>query len=155
MTRSDTRPDVIVLMTDQERAAPPYETAELTAWRNDHLAGARWLISNHGAALTNMIAMPPGALVLEMRQREGATPNCFLTLASALGLGFHYQMVDAVDPRKSVYRGDMRVDPQAFAHTLADMPRSSSVCQPIWSSPCRYRFISTKLPRVRCSARSS
>lgn len=85
------------------------------------IAGASCLISNHGAALTSMIAMQPGASVLEMRQRQGSTPNCFLTLASALRLGFHYQMVDAVDPKKSVYRGDMRVDPQTFAQTLAGM----------------------------------
>ncbi len=35
------RPDVIVIMTDEERAAPPYETDELRRWR-DSLPGARW-----------------------------------------------------------------------------------------------------------------
>ena len=30
----DTRPDVIVIMTDEERAAPPYETDELRQWRS-------------------------------------------------------------------------------------------------------------------------
>ena len=40
------RPDVIVLMTDQERAAPPYEPAELTAWRNEKLTGAKWFEDN-------------------------------------------------------------------------------------------------------------
>jgi arylsulfatase A-like enzyme/putative intracellular protease/amidase len=34
-------------MTDQERAAPPYEPAELTAWRRDRLAGAQWF-EDHG-----------------------------------------------------------------------------------------------------------
>ncbi len=40
------RPDVIVLMTDQERAVPPYESAALTAWRREKLAGARWFEDN-------------------------------------------------------------------------------------------------------------
>ena len=41
-----TRPDVIILMTDQERAAPPYESPELAAWRNETLAGAQWFEDN-------------------------------------------------------------------------------------------------------------
>ena len=40
------RPDVVVLMTDQERAAPPYESEDLTAWRDDKLAGAKWFEDN-------------------------------------------------------------------------------------------------------------
>lgn len=27
------RPDIVVLMTDEERAVPPYESAEVLAWR--------------------------------------------------------------------------------------------------------------------------
>ncbi len=49
MTRPDTRPDVIVLMSDQERAAPPYEPPELTEWRHEMLAGARWF-AEHGVS---------------------------------------------------------------------------------------------------------
>ncbi len=36
------RPDVVLIMTDQERAAPPYETDELRAWRDRVLVGRRW-----------------------------------------------------------------------------------------------------------------
>ena len=43
------RPDVIVIMTDQERAAPPYEPAELAAWRRDVLEGAAWF-GDHGVS---------------------------------------------------------------------------------------------------------
>ncbi len=39
-------PDVIVLMTDQERAAPPYESKEIAAWRSEKLTGARWFEDN-------------------------------------------------------------------------------------------------------------
>ena len=36
------RPDVVILMTDQERAAPPYESAELRRWRSEDLRCERW-----------------------------------------------------------------------------------------------------------------
>jgi len=38
----DQRPDVVLILTDQERAAPPYESGELLAWRSRVLAGQRW-----------------------------------------------------------------------------------------------------------------
>ena len=43
------RPDVVVLMTDEERAAPPYEGPELAAWRERTLAGTRWF-REHGVS---------------------------------------------------------------------------------------------------------
>ena len=36
------RPDVIIIMTDEERAAPPYESDEVAAWRRNTLTGAAW-----------------------------------------------------------------------------------------------------------------
>ncbi len=40
-----TRPDVIIIMTDEERAAPPYENDEIRAWRRT-LSGAAWFDDN-------------------------------------------------------------------------------------------------------------
>jgi len=40
------RPDIVVIMTDEERAAPPYEPAELTAWRERTLLGRSWFDQN-------------------------------------------------------------------------------------------------------------
>ena len=45
-----TRPDVVILMTDQERAAPPYEPPEVSAWRKN-LAGAAWF-TEHGVSFS-------------------------------------------------------------------------------------------------------
>ena len=39
---SERRPDVVLIMTDEERAAPPYESDEVRAWRRDALPGAAW-----------------------------------------------------------------------------------------------------------------
>ncbi|NLH65484.1 MAG: hypothetical protein GX471_04795, partial [Candidatus Microthrix parvicella] len=36
------RPDVVIIMTDEERAIPPYESDELRAWRRDTLPGRAW-----------------------------------------------------------------------------------------------------------------
>ncbi len=43
------RPDVVVIMTDQERAAPPYEPDALTAWRRRALPGSAWF-DDHGVS---------------------------------------------------------------------------------------------------------
>ncbi|MCP4225796.1 MAG: sulfatase-like hydrolase/transferase, partial [Actinomycetia bacterium] len=43
------RPDIVVIMTDQERAAPPYETDELRQWRRHSLPSLRWF-EDHGVA---------------------------------------------------------------------------------------------------------
>ena len=36
------QPDIVIIMTDEERAAPPYESADLTSWRSETLPGRRW-----------------------------------------------------------------------------------------------------------------
>jgi arylsulfatase A-like enzyme len=36
------RPDVVILMTDEERAMPPYESAAVRDWRRERLASERW-----------------------------------------------------------------------------------------------------------------
>jgi arylsulfatase A-like enzyme len=40
------RPDIVILMTDEERAVPPYESPEVLAWRRRTLAGRRWFDEN-------------------------------------------------------------------------------------------------------------
>ena len=56
------RPDVVVIMTDQERAAPPYETDDLRAWRDTALAGRRWFAEHavsFGRHYTGSLACVP------------------------------------------------------------------------------------------------
>ena len=43
---SGRRPDVVIILTDQERAAPPYETEELRRWRYQALPGRHWFDGN-------------------------------------------------------------------------------------------------------------
>ena len=41
------RPDIVIVMTDEERAIPPYEADDVRAWRNRVLTGRRWF-DEHG-----------------------------------------------------------------------------------------------------------
>ncbi len=43
------RPDIIILMTDEERAVPPYESPRVLAWRNRTLSGRKWF-DEHGVS---------------------------------------------------------------------------------------------------------
>ncbi|OBJ56637.1 sulfatase-like hydrolase/transferase [Mycobacterium sp. 1423905.2] len=45
------RPDVVILMTDEERAVPPYESADVLTWRRRTLSGRRWF-DEHGVNFT-------------------------------------------------------------------------------------------------------
>lgn len=42
-----TRPDIVILMTDEERATPPYESPDVLAWRSRALPCRRWF-DEHG-----------------------------------------------------------------------------------------------------------
>jgi arylsulfatase A-like enzyme/putative intracellular protease/amidase len=56
------RPDVIVIMTDEERAAPPYENSDLTRWRAETLTGRAWFDEhalNFGRHYTGALACVP------------------------------------------------------------------------------------------------
>jgi arylsulfatase A-like enzyme len=43
------RPDIVILMTDEERAIPPYESAKVRAWRDRTLSGRKWF-DEHGVS---------------------------------------------------------------------------------------------------------
>lgn len=45
------QPDIVIVMTDEERAIPPYESDALRRWRDEHLAGRRWF-DEHGVQFT-------------------------------------------------------------------------------------------------------
>jgi len=49
-------------------------------------------VSLHGAALTNMLFLAPNTKVLELRNRDDATAQCYFNLAAALGLPYYYTL---------------------------------------------------------------
>jgi len=46
-----THPDIVIVMTDEERAIPPYESPAVLDWRRRVLAGQRWF-DEHGVSFT-------------------------------------------------------------------------------------------------------
>ena len=46
-----THPDIVIVMTDEERAIPPYESPAVLDWRQRALAGQRWF-DEHGVSFT-------------------------------------------------------------------------------------------------------
>lgn len=81
-------------------------------------AGARYVVSNHGAGLTNMLFMRPGASVLELRHATDCINNCYFTLASALDLNYFYQSCEPANAGEDPHSADLRVDVQALKANL-------------------------------------
>lgn len=48
---SPDRPDIVIIMTDEERAIPPYESDEVRSWRDRVLTGRKWF-DDHGVSFT-------------------------------------------------------------------------------------------------------
>jgi capsular polysaccharide biosynthesis protein len=71
---------------------------------------ARCLVSNHGAGLTNMLFMPAGGAVLELRHQHDRVQNCYFTLASAVGLDYSYQTCAPENPGEAAHTANLRVD---------------------------------------------
>ena len=72
-------------------------------------AGARVLVSNHGAGLTNILFMNPGGRVLELRRRDERERNWFFNLASANGLEYFYQLCDPENPDEGPHTANLIV----------------------------------------------
>jgi capsular polysaccharide biosynthesis protein len=54
------------------------------------MQGTKVLLGAHGAGLTNMLFMPAGSVVVEIRKEGDSHNNCFYSLASALGHRYYY-----------------------------------------------------------------
>jgi len=80
--------------------------------------GARFLVSNHGAGLTNMLFMPEGGSVFELRRDGERERNWFFNLASAMRLKYFYQNCPPLDPAEDAHTADLVVDPRRFRENL-------------------------------------
>jgi hypothetical protein len=82
-------------------------------------ASAEYLVSNHGAGLTNILFMPAGGGVLELRREGERERNWFFNLASAVGVRYYYQPCAPADD--DAHAGDLTVDTGALRRNLALM----------------------------------
>ena len=79
---------------------------------------ARCIVSNHGAGLTNILFMPEGGSVLELRHQADDTSNCYFTLSSALNLNYFYQTCRPVNDGPNPHTADLIVDPEQLDMNL-------------------------------------
>ena len=83
------------------------------------LSRARYLVSNHGAGLTNMLFMKDGARVLELRHVSDYVNNCYFVLASALKFDYLYQLCEPKPDQADPHTADLIVSPQELEKNLA------------------------------------
>ena len=84
-------------------------------------SGTRYLLSNHGAGLANMLFMGSGSKVLELRQSGDKHNNCFFALASALRLKYFYQLCNSMSPGEDPHTADLIIDPQLLRNNIEKM----------------------------------
>jgi capsular polysaccharide biosynthesis protein len=81
-------------------------------------SNAEVLISLHGAGLTNMMFMPLGSKVFELRFKDDDHNNCYFSLAAAFEHGYYYQRCESSKENKSTHSGDVHVELDKFEQIL-------------------------------------
>lgn len=84
-------------------------------------ARARYIVSNHGAGLTNMLFMKEGGSLLELRHQSDRINNCYFTLSSALDLKYFYQACRPANYGEDPHAADLLVDPKEMEKNLSLM----------------------------------
>lgn len=79
---------------------------------------ARYIVSNHGAGLTNIIFMQNGGSVLELRHEADCINNCYFTLSCALNLNYFYQTCKPQDPSADPHVAHVLVDLEQLEQNL-------------------------------------
>jgi capsular polysaccharide biosynthesis protein len=78
------------------------------------------LAGPHGGGLTNMIFLPPGTPVIELR-REIGPPACYRNLAVAVGHPWHVLVCKPEDESSHPHAGDIIVDPHRLDKCLSSL----------------------------------
>lgn len=79
---------------------------------------ARYIVSNHGAGLTNALFMKEGANLLELRHQWDRNRNCFFVMSSALNLNYFYLRCRPQEYDANPHTADLVVDPEELDQTL-------------------------------------
>jgi len=79
---------------------------------------ARYIVSNHGAGLTNTLFMQKGGSVLELRHEADRINNCYFTLSSALDFNYFYQTCKPQDPSANPHVAHLLVDTEQLEKNL-------------------------------------
>jgi hypothetical protein len=82
------------------------------------ISKAKYLVSNHGAGLSNMLFMNPGSKIFELRREKDDHNNCYFSLSSALGHTYFYQVCKSKNNVSDTFIADLEVDPESFEENL-------------------------------------
>lgn len=84
---------------------------------------AAFLVSIHGAGLTNMVFMPKGSCILELHKRMTNSKDhhslVYWRLASALEHDYYHQICEPVDPEADFFSADFVVDTQELEKNIS------------------------------------
>jgi capsular polysaccharide biosynthesis protein len=73
-------------------------------------AATKLMVANHGAGLTNMLFMPAGGQILELRRAGERERNCFFNLATTARLDYYYQSCPQERAEESPHSANVVVD---------------------------------------------
>lgn len=79
---------------------------------------ARYIVSNHGAGLTNILFMRDGGRVLELRHHTDRIRNCYFVMTSALDFDYFYQTCQPGDHDADPHTANLFVDPDELEKHL-------------------------------------
>jgi len=83
----------------------------------------KYLVTNHGAGLSNMLFMASGTNVLELRKKDDDHSNCYFSLASGLDLNYYYLKCAPVNEKEDAYTADIIVNTAELAEQIQLMLR--------------------------------
>lgn len=81
----------------------------------------KYMVSNHGAGLTNMFFMHAGGAVLELRREGERERNWFFNLATSARLAYFYQTCAAESPGQHTHTANIVVNTQRLRENLSLM----------------------------------
>ncbi|HTR30741.1 MAG TPA: glycosyltransferase family 61 protein [Puia sp.] len=86
---------------------------------------AEFVVSNHGAGLTNMLFMKEGSSVLELHKRVTNGHDwhsyAFWYLADSLRFGYYHQICEPSDPTANYFQADINVDLDKLEQNVRSM----------------------------------
>ena len=85
------------------------------------MSRVRYLVSIHGAGLTNMLFMQAESRVLELRLKDDGTQQYFYTLASDLGFEYYYQFGTPNDSNLNTQDADLLIDINQLRVNISQM----------------------------------